>query len=73
MYLNDNSVTYFDSFDAEHIPKVIKKNYWQQKNNGKNLESTGFGFKLQYLQWMYWFYVQTQKPERLYRRSNGTF
>ena len=24
MYLNNNSVTYFDSFEVEHIPKEIK-------------------------------------------------
>ena len=25
MYVNDNNVTYFDSFGVEHIPKEIKK------------------------------------------------
>ena len=25
MYVNDNNVTYFDSFELEHIPKEIKK------------------------------------------------
>ena len=25
MYVNDNNVTYFDSFGLEHIPKEIKK------------------------------------------------
>ena len=25
LYVNDNNVTYFDSFELEHIPKEIKK------------------------------------------------
>ena len=25
LYVNDNNVTYFDSFGVEHIPKMIKK------------------------------------------------
>ena len=25
LYFNDNNVTYFDSFGAEHIPKEIRK------------------------------------------------
>ena len=25
LYVNDNNVTYFDSFGVEHIPKIIKK------------------------------------------------
>ena len=25
LYVNDNNVTYFDSFEVEHIPKEIKK------------------------------------------------
>ena len=25
MYVNDNNVTYFDSFEVEHIPKEIRK------------------------------------------------
>ena len=25
LYVNDNNVTYFDSFGVEHIPKEIKK------------------------------------------------
>ena len=25
LYVNDNNVTYFDSFGFEHIPKAIKK------------------------------------------------
>ena len=26
MYVNDNNLTYFDTFGVEHIPKEIKKN-----------------------------------------------
>ena len=27
LYVNDNNVTYFDSFGVEHIPKMIKNSY----------------------------------------------
>ena len=33
MYVNDNNVTYFDSFGDEHIPKEIRKFIWN--NNMK--------------------------------------
>ena len=33
LYLNHNNATYFDSVGAEHIPKVVKKNYRKQKHN----------------------------------------
>ena len=31
LYVNDNNVTYFDSFGVEHIPKEIKKIHRKQK------------------------------------------
>ena len=31
MYVNDNNLTYFDSFGVEHIPKEIKK-FVENKN-----------------------------------------
>ena len=32
LYVNDNNVTYFDSFGVEHIPKEIKKKILGNKN-----------------------------------------
>ena len=29
LYILNNNVTYFDSFGVEHIPREIKKKYWQ--------------------------------------------
>ena len=36
MYVNNNNVTYFDSFGVEHIPKEIKK-YICNKNIKTNI------------------------------------
>ena len=36
MYVNDNNVTYFDSFEVEHIPKEIK-NFIGNKNISTNI------------------------------------
>ena len=35
MYVNDNYVTYFDSFEVKHIPKEIKK-FIRNKDNIRN-------------------------------------
>ena len=37
MYVNDNNVTYFDSFGSEDIPKEIKK-FIGKKIVGTNIE-----------------------------------
>ena len=39
LYANDNSVTYFDSFGAEHIREETKS-YWQQQYHNKYLQNT---------------------------------
>ena len=39
MYVNDNSVTYFDSFGVEHIPKEIMK-FIKSKNIKTNIFRT---------------------------------
>ena len=43
LYVNDNNVTYFDSFEVEHIPKEIKK-FIEKKNHNKYLQNTGIRF-----------------------------
>ena len=40
LYVNNNSMTYFDRFSVEHIKKNCKK-YWQQKYHHKYLQNTG--------------------------------
>ena len=35
LYVNTKTVTYFDSFGVEHIPKEIKKLINNKKNNSK--------------------------------------
>ena len=36
LYVNDNYVTYFDSFEVKHIPKEIKK-FIRNKDNIRNI------------------------------------
>ena len=36
LYVNDNNITYFDSFGVEHIPKQIK-NFIGNKNTIRNI------------------------------------
>ena len=36
LYIQNNNVTYFDSFGAEHIPKEIKA-FINNNNNNKNI------------------------------------
>ena len=37
LYVNDNNLTYFDTFGVEHIPKEIKKKHWKWKYYNKYL------------------------------------
>ena len=37
LYIQNNNVTYFDSFGAEHIPKEIKAFNNNNNNNNKNI------------------------------------
>ena len=54
MHVNDNNVTYFDSFRVEHIPKEIKK-FIGNKNIITNIRFNNLWI-LWY--WIYWFYVK---------------
>ena len=37
LYVNNKTITYFDSFEVEHIPKEIMKLIARKKNNSKYL------------------------------------
>ena len=55
LYLNDNNVTYFDSFGVEHIPIEIKK-FLGNKNITKSIyENTSIRFQKVWilLHWIY--------------------
>ena len=50
MYVNNNDVTYFDSFGVEHIPKEIKTFI-----NNKNIKTNIFRIQL-YDSVMWWYF-----------------
>ena len=58
MYVQNNDVTYFDSFGVEHIPKEIRT-FIGNKNIKTNIfriqayDSIMYGY---FWYWIYWFY-----------------
>ena len=47
MYVNDNDITYFDSFGVEYIPKTIKKCINRSLHN-KNIKANIFRMQAYY-------------------------
>ena len=41
LHVNDNNITYFDTFEVEHIPREIRK-----FNGNKNVKTTFLEYKL---------------------------
>ena len=69
LYLNDNNVTYFDSFGVEHIPIEIKK-FLGNKNITKSIyKNTSIRFQKVWilLHWIYWFHVKKETFAWLYK------
>ena len=64
LWVNNNDVTYFDSFDVEHIPKEIFID--------RSLSITTNIFRIQFnnvwifLYWIYWFYASRKDLNRIY-------
>ena len=57
-YVNDNNVTYFDSFGVKHIPKEIKKLIGNKNVITNIYRIQAYDYVRILLCWIYWFYVK---------------
>ena len=55
LYINNNNVTYFDSFGVEHIPKEIKT-FINNKNIKTNIFRTQAYDSIMCAYFLYWIY-----------------
>ena len=56
LWVNINSVTFFDSFGVEHIPKQIKT-FIKNKNVKSNIWIQAYDSIMIFLYCIYWFYA----------------
>ena len=69
LYVNDNNIIYFDSFEVEHIPKEIRKHIGN-KNIKTNIYSIQpYDSKMSEYFWIgfIWFHVKRQKFIRVHK------